>query len=237
MEYNNLSKLKHYCQIYEINITDKSLEYFNVYKNFLQEYNKKINLTAIIDDEAIIKKHFLDSIILNKYLDFKNKKIIDIGTGAGFPGIPLKIINNDLDLTLVDSVAKKTKFLELLKNKLNINYLVINQRAETLGKDKEYRENYDIAVARAVKNLRELSEYCLPLVKLNGFLLAMKGPKEIEKEIKDAENIIRILGGEVINVFKYKLLSEDDRVAVVIKKISQTPPKYPRLTAQILKKI
>ncbi|MBP0979705.1 MAG: 16S rRNA (guanine(527)-N(7))-methyltransferase RsmG [Oscillospiraceae bacterium] len=236
MDFEDLSNLKKYCQSYNININDKNLKYFDIYKKFLKEYNKKINLTAIVEDEAIIKKHFLDSLILDKYLDFKNKKLIDIGTGAGFPGVPLKIINNNLDLTLVDSVAKKTNFLELLKNKLNLDYLVINQRAEILGKDKKYRETYDIAVARAVKNLKELSEYCLPLVKLDGFLLAMKGPKNIEEEIKEAENIINILGGKIINIFKYKLLSEDDRVIVLIKKISQTPPKYPRSTSQIIKK-
>lgn len=236
LDFEDLSNLKKYCQSYNININDKNLKYFDIYKKFLKEYNKKINLTAIVEDEAIIKKHFLDSLILDKYLDFKNKKLIDIGTGAGFPGVPLKIINNNLDLTLVDSVAKKTNFLELLKNKLNLDYLVINQRAEILGKDKKYRETYDIAVARAVKNLKELSEYCLPLVKLDGFLLAMKGPKNIEEEIKEAENIINILGGKIINIFKYKLLSEDDRVIVLIKKISQTPPKYPRSTSQIIKK-
>ena len=256
----SMEKLKQDCLKHNINILDKDLEKFDLYGDFLKEYNQKVNLTAILDDDDIAKKHFLDSVIVSKYIDLEGKKMIDVGSGAGFPGVPLKIVNHDLELTLVDSINKKTEFLKALKAHLNLDYQVLSKRAEDLGrcdcvvgqnhlnknnnknsktqenKEQNHREQYDVAVARAVKNLKQLSEYCLPLVKLGGHFVALKGTNNIEQEIDEASEMIKILGGQIVDEIKYKLAEEDNRMIVLIKKISHTPPKYPRLTAQILKK-
>lgn len=236
MNKDSLNKLKKYCLDCEIKITDKQINCFDLYGDFLKDYNNKVNLTSIVDDDEIVKKHFLDSLIVGKYLDLNNKKIIDVGSGAGFPGAPIKIMNDSVNMTLMDSIGKKTKFLELLKEHLKIDLIILNKRAEDLGRDKKYREQYDISLARAVKNLRVLSEYCLPLVKLGGYFVAMKGSQDNKQELDEARDIIKTLGGEIKDIIDYKLAFEDERKLILIKKISQTPPRYPRLTAQILKK-
>lgn len=236
MNKDSLNKLKKYCLDCEIKITDKQINCFDLYGDFLKDYNNKVNLTSIVDDDEIVKKHFLDSLIVEKYLDLNNKKIIDVGSGAGFPGAPIKIMNDSVNMTLMDSIGKKTKFLELLKEHLKIDLIILNKRAEDLGRDKKYREQYDISLARAVKNLRVLSEYCLPLVKLGGYFVAMKGSQDNKQELDEARDIIKTLGGEIKDIIDYKLAFEDERKLILIKKISQTPPRYPRLTAQILKK-
>ena len=235
MEKKAIEDFKKSCQNLEIEMTDEKVNCFESYGDYLKEYNQNINLTAITDDEGILNKHFLDSIIVSKYFDFSDKKVIDIGSGAGFPGVALKILKNNIDLTLVDSVGKKVKFLDSLGLHLGLNYEAINKRAEDLGRQKEYRERYDVAVARAVKNLRQLSEYCLPLVKVGGFFLAMKGTNDIDEETKGAKDIIKELGGEICEDFRYQIPAVGDRAIILIKKISQTSPKYPRLTAKILK--
>lgn len=231
-----LNSLQTIALKYKIHINDAQLNIFGIYADFLKKYNQNINLTAITKDSEIIEKHFLDSIIINNYISFSNARIIDVGSGAGFPGVPLNIINHNSNFTLIDSIGKKVKFLELLKEKLKLNYSVIHARAEELGRKIDHREKYNFTIARAVKNLCELSEYCLPLVSVNGYFISMKGTN-IDQELEDAEKIIKVLGGKITDIFKYKLPSGDGRSTILIKKISQTPPKYPRSSAKIAKKL
>ena len=193
----------------------------------LIDWNKKINLTAITQEKDIIYKHFIDSISINKYI--KNKTdIIDIGTGAGFPGIPLKILNSKNSFTLVDSLGKRINFLQNVKKDLNLNNInLIHSRVEDLAQIDAYREKFDIVASRAVANLRVLVEYMLPLVKEDGICICMKGPN-IEEEIKDAKNAINILGGKIEKIDFMELPGEMQRNIVIIRKIKNTPNMYPR---------
>ena len=218
-----------------MNINDDNAKKFAKYMELLIEWNKKINLTAITDEEGILVKHFLDSISITSLIDEKSK-IIDVGTGAGFPGLPLKIVNNDLNITLVDSLNKRINFLNEVKKELKLsNIEIIHARAEDIGIDAKYREKYDFAVSRAVAELRILVEYLLPLVKVGGRVIAMKGPN-IEEEIKSAENAINVLGGRIEKIHNFKLGDTDNnRTIIVINKIKNTENKYPR-KAGILRK-
>ena len=218
MKQSSLEKFKNYCVDYKIELNDAQINCFDLYGEYLKDYNNKVNLTAITDDDEIVRKHFLDSLIVSKYVNLDNKNVIDIGSGAGFPGVPLKILISSLNLTLVDSVGKKVQFLESLKNHINLDYMTINKRAEDLGRDLNFREHYDVVIARAVKNLKPLSEYCLPLA-----------------EICDSVDMINKLGGKLTDDFRYNLALGDERAVILVKKISQTLAKYPRLTSQILK--
>jgi len=204
------------------------VEQFNKYKDLLLDWNEKINLTSITAEEEIAEKHFIDSLtLLSTGLIFKEAKMIDIGTGAGFPGIPLKILNRDIRLTLLDSLKKRVIFLEHLKKELSLDDLqIIHGRAEDYGVKEGFRESFDIAVSRAVATLNILAEYCLPFVKVGGYFLAMKG-HDIQDEIEAAKNALKILGGEVYEVKNIKILSLHHTI-VVIKKIFDTPSKYPR---------
>ena len=211
-----------------MNINDDNAKKFAKYMELLIEWNKKINLTAITDEEGILVKHFLDSISITSLIDEKSK-IIDVGTGAGFPGLPLKIVNNDLNITLVDSLNKRINFLNEVKKELKLsNIEIIHARAEDIGIDAKYREKYDFVVSRAVAELRILVEYLLPLVKVGGRVIAMKGPN-IEEEIKSAENAINVLGGRIEKIHNFKLGDTDNnRTIIVINKIKNTENKYPR---------
>ena len=205
----------------------------DTYAQFLIEYNEKVNLTAILDPMEILRKHFIDSIIISKYVDIpKNSTIIDVGTGAGFPSVPLKLMRDDLKLTLLDSLNKRIEFLNQLCDRLNIEAEFIHGRAEDVAKEDEYREKFDFSCARAVANLSLLSEYCIPFVKVGGQFISMKGPSE---DLSEGENAVRILGGEIEKLSEYELFGEKRRI-VHVKKISQTPPKYPRNSSQIKKK-
>lgn len=222
-----------------ISLDARMLEQFSIYAATLQEWNRKINLTAIVDDEGIIIKHFLDSLLLLDSLrelcvNDTRLKMIDVGTGAGFPGIPVKIARPGTQLTLLDGLNKRIVFLNELCRRLNIEAAAIHSRAEELGRKTEYREQYDLATARAVSDLRELSEYCLPFVKVGGYFAALKG-YEVEKEIEGASRAIGLLGGKVTTVKKYTLPDGSRRSIVCIKKISQTISKYPRASAKIAK--
>ena len=225
IEFSN--KLKSEFDKFNIEYTDKKVEKLNLYKNILLEWNNKINLTTITKESDIIKKHFIDSLsILN--LVNKKDKIIDVGTGAGFPGIPLSIFLN-ADITLLDSLNKRIIYLNDVIEKLNLqNIEAIHGRSEEIGQEKKYREQYDVAVSRAVAPMNVLVEYLLPFVKIGGRCICMKGPNVIE-ELESAKNAIKILGGEIEKIIKFNLDEEEGkRNLVVIKKVKETLSKYPR---------
>lgn len=227
---NNIDVLKVGGKELGLDIDDTMANKFLTFKDLLIEWNKKINLTGITDEKEIMIKHFLDSLscILSGVLRH-DSKIIDVGTGAGFPGVPLKIYYEDLKLTLLDSLNKRIKYLEEVCKEVGFNnYELIHGRAEDYGKNKDYREKYDIAVARAVADLAILSEYCLPFVKKNGYFIAQKGP-DIENEVENSKKAIEILGGRVSDIVKVKLPNSDiNHSLVIIEKVIETPKKYPR---------
>ena len=201
---------------------------------FMLEYNKKVNLTRITEENEIIEKHYIDSILPLVMIDVpRGTSLIDVGTGAGFPSVPMKIYRDDLDITMIDSLNKRIVYLDELCKKLDINCKKYHIRSEEAGRDKSFREKYDIAAARAVAALNILCEYCLPFVKKNGLFIAMKGERD---ETKEAENSISQLGGKIKEIKRYSLPSGDKRSLVIIEKIKETPPKYPRTSALISKK-
>lgn len=211
-----------------IELNNEQKEQFIKYKDLLKEWNEKINITAITDDKEIDIKHFLDSLTPLNYFIGK-KKVIDVGTGGGFPGLPLKILNNDLEVTLLDSLNKRIIFLNEVIKTLGLNgILAIHGRAEELGRTQKYREQYDICVSRAVASLNTLSEYCLPFVKVGGYFISMKG-SNIEDELKESEKAINMLGGKIIKKNIIILPKSDiEHSLIIIEKINETPTKYPR---------
>ncbi|SFW52346.1 16S rRNA (guanine(527)-N(7))-methyltransferase RsmG [Ruminococcus flavefaciens] len=216
-----------------IELSREAYEKFDIYAKFLVEYNKKVNLTAITEPTEILCKHFIDSACLLKYVDIKPEStLIDVGTGAGFPSIPLKILRPDIKLTLLDSLNKRIDFLKQLCDKLDIHADFIHGRAEDFSKMPEYREQFDYSCARAVANLSTLSELCIPFVKVGGSFISMKGPSE---DVSRGTNAIELLGGKIEDITDYSLFDEQRRI-ITVKKISQTPIKYPRNSAQIKKK-
>lgn len=219
----------HFCAIiYGIGVIFLKKE-FEIYMNMLLEWNEKINLTAIIEPSEIEIKHFADSLTCLESGYIKDgDRVLDVGTGAGFPGIPIKIENRSVRLTLMDSLNKRINFLKAVSDSLGLDIDCVHERAEQAGKKPLYREKFDVAVSRAVANLSVLAEYCLPFVKVGGYMLAMKG-KEIDEELNGAREIIKLLGGEVSEVSLHKL-GETDIVhsIVVIKKVKPTHHLYPR---------
>lgn len=229
MEYNVFQeKLKKECEKMQIDIKESQIEKFYIYMNLLLEWNQKINLTAITNCDEIIIKHFIDSLTICKYLK-KDSSVVDVGTGAGFPGIPLKIIREDLNIILVDSLNKRIRFLEEVIEKLKLeNIKAIHSRAEEFGRDIKYREKFDYATSRAVANLSTLSEYLIPLVKIKGKVISMKG-STIDEELEESKKAINVLGGKVLEIDEFNLPSSDiKRNVVIIEKIKNTPNKYPR---------
>ncbi len=213
-----------------INLNDNQKRKFNEFKELIKEWNKKINITAITDDKEIYIKHFIDSLtIMNTDVIASGDRIIDVGTGGGFPGIPIKIVDDSLDITLLDSLMKRINFLGNVINKIELNNTVaIHARAEDYGKDKKYRAKYDVAVSRAVAPLNILAEYCIPFVKKDGYFIAMKG-SNVESEVLDSKRAISILGAEIQEIKKFILpYSDISHSLVIIKKIKDTPTKYPR---------
>lgn len=219
-----------------ITLTDEQLSLFEKLSELLVEQNKTMNLTAITDPDGIAVKHFADSISALSAYDFaENAKVLDVGTGAGFPSIPLLIARPDLEMTMIDSTAKKLRYVASTVETLGLSAQVLHTRAEEAGQSKEYRERFDIVCSRAVAALNVLCEYCLPFVKVGGVFLAMKAAK-VQEEIADAKNAIKTLGGKIVAEKSFTLSDGGERTIVVIKKISQVPPKYPRVSAQIAKK-
>ena len=236
MKYFEL--MKNACDSVEMNFDEDKYNKFITYKNLLQEWNEKINLTAITEDEEVIKKHFIDCIKAFSENQFKEAKtLIDVGTGAGFPGLPIAIMKEDLNITLLDSLNKRVNFLNIVKNSLNLtNVTTIHSRAEDGARNKELREKFDIATSRAVANMAVLSEFCLPYVKVGGYFIALKGPA-ITDELNDAKNAIGTLGGKLIEVIEVSVEVTDlKHNLVVIKKVKETPKTYPRKAGSITKK-
>lgn len=216
-------------------LSDQQLAAFERYAELLVEWNQKINLTAITEPEEIAVKHFVDSLMLLKYIDLpENGSLIDVGTGAGFPGIPIKIYSPSVQVTLLDALNKRINFLDAVSKELGQENRCLHLRAEEGGRKPELREQFDVATARAVASMTALAEYCLPYVKVGGVFAALKG-FEIESELEEAKPAIKLLGGKIERVEQYTLAGELKRSVVVIKKISQCSTKYPRSSAKIAK--
>lgn len=211
-----------------ISLSEEQTEKFFNYMQLLLEWNEKINLTAITEPKEILQKHFIDSLTIYPYLTEKST-IIDVGTGAGFPGIPLKIVNPNHTVVLLDALNKRLNFLQEVIKQLELKEIkTIHARAEEGAKNKQYREMFDIAISRAVAPLNVLVEYVLPFVKIGGRCIAMKG-NNAKEEIQNSQKAIEVLGGEIEKIEKFKLPnSEIERTVILIKKIKKTPEKYPR---------
>lgn len=207
---------------------------FEKYSKMLISTNEVMNLTAITDPEEVKIRHFADSLALLSIYDFSGKRVIDVGCGAGFPGLPLKLGDKSISLTLLDSLGKRIDFLSEVCTSLNLSDVeCIHARAEEQAREEGYRESYDIAVSRAVADLSMLSELTLPYVKVGGAFIAMKA-QNCEEELKSAENAIKTLGGEVEEIAEYTLYNTDiTHKAIIIRKVSETPEKYPRRFAKI----
>ena len=227
---NFVDELKVAATEYGLNLTEDQISAFNKYYELLYEWNKKINLTAITEPKDVAIKHMVDSLSCFKADLFKeNISLIDVGTGAGFPGLPLKIFYPSLKLTLLDSLNKRVKFLQLVVDELGLKDVeVIHARSEEAARNKIYREKFDLATARAVARLPIICEYCLPFVKDGGTFIALKG-RQYEEEATQAQKAIKVLGGEISDIMPVKLPEIDDKRAVIyIKKIKSTPKTYPR---------
>lgn len=220
--------LKEGCQQLGISLNDVQLDNFIKYMNLMLEWNENVNLTSITEPAEVVTKHFLDSLTPLGLLP-ENATVADIGCGAGFPGLPLKLARNDINLTLLDSLAKRINFLNAVIDETNLTGVTcVHARAEDAGQDKNYREKYDVVVSRAVANLTTLCEYCLPFVKVGGRFIALKGPLAGE-ELASAKKAIRLLGGELMPIIDCEIPFTDlSHKIVVINKVASCPKAYPR---------
>lgn len=222
-------------QEYGVEVTDAQAASFQQYMELLVEWNEKINLTAITEPREVAVKHFLDSILLLKYLKIpEGAKLIDVGTGAGFPGLPLKIMRPDMNLTLLDGLNKRLVFLQAVLDGLNLSAELVHARAEEGGRQPSYRTKYDFATARAVAPLNLLCEYCLPFLKMGGVFAAMKGPQTGD-ELESAKKAISLLGCELQSVEEFVLPGGDGRSLVLIRRTKPLPDLYPRHGSKISK--
>lgn len=222
MCYNK--SMKNLFTNYNVTVTEEQLNSFEKYYRLLVHYNSMFNLTAITEKEEVYKKHFIDSVInVDKLV---GKMLIDVGSGGGFPAIPIKIMRPDIDVTLLEATGKKCDFLKIVIEELGLkNIRVVNGRAEDLGKDKDFRECFDICSARAVARLNTLCEYCMPFVKVGGYFVSYKG--NAKEELEESASAIKILGGEVEKADFYSL-DDAGRSLIYIKKVKNTDKKYPR---------
>ncbi len=221
--------LNTYLARWDLFLSEEQILQFQKYADLLVEWNSFVNLTTITDPDEIVVKHFADSLALIHYMDLKDQTLIDLGSGAGFPGIPLKIAVPSLQITLVDSLQKRIKFLDTVISELKLTGITtIHSRAEDLAQDKDYREQFDLCTPRAVANLSTLSEYSLPFVKVGGYFVPYKSEKT-DEELTDAAFAIEKLGGETEKVISYELPGTDlHRTLILIRKGNTTPKKYPR---------
>lgn len=226
--------LQNYIKDYKITLTENQYEQFQKYFELLAEWNEKMNLTAITDESGVALKHFADSLSLLNFVDIpQNSSLADVGTGAGFPGIVLKIARPDIKLTLIDSLNKRLVFLNEVCSQLGIDAELIHSRAEDGARDEKLRESFDFAVSRAVARMNVLSEYCLPYVKVGGAFCAMKGAQANE-EFKESLNAINTLGGKLENKYFFELPENGgERAIAVVRKVRNTPQKYPRQSGKI----
>ncbi|MBQ7294572.1 MAG: 16S rRNA (guanine(527)-N(7))-methyltransferase RsmG [Clostridia bacterium] len=227
--------LKEKAEMFHVKLDETALDRFETYAKLLVEWNEKINLTAITDPEGIVIKHFTDSLTIFSGVDIpEGAKVIDVGTGAGFPGLAMLIARPDLNMTLMDSTNKRLIVINDILEKTGLQADVVHSRAEEAGKKPEYREQYDFSTARAVTNLRDLAEYCMPFVKVGGSFVPMKAAKA-DEEIAEAKKAIKILGGEIADKKTFELFDAGERTIINVKKISSTPAKYPRPSAKMAK--
>lgn len=226
--------LQNYIKDYKITLTENQYEQFQKYFELLAEWNEKMNLTAITDESGVALKHFADSLSLLNFVDIpQNSSLADVGTGAGFPGVVLKIARPDIKPTLIDSLNKRLVFLGEVCAQLGIEAKLIHSRAEDGARDEKLRESFDFAVSRAVARMNVLSEYCLPYVKVGGAFCAMKGAQANE-EFKESLNAINTLGGKLENKYFFELPENGgERAIAVVRKVKNTPQKYPRQSGKI----
>lgn len=226
--------LQNYIKDYKIKLTENQYEQFQKYFELLAEWNEKMNLTAITDESGVALKHFADSLSLLNFVDIpQNSSLADVGTGAGFPGVVLKIARPDIKLTLIDSLNKRLVFLGEVCAQLGIEAELIHSRAEDGARDEKLRESFDFAVSRAVARMNVLSEYCLPYVKVGGAFCAMKGAQANE-EFKESLNAINTLGGKLEKKYFFELPENGgERAIAVVRKVKNTPQKYPRQSGKI----
>ena len=219
------------CEQNGIFLDDVMLERFDIYARLLVEWNEKMNLTAITEPREIELKHFLDSLMLIKYYDLKNvSNAIDVGAGAGFPSMPILIYKPEIEFTLLDSLNKRLTFLSVVNSELGLNAKLVHSRAEVSGQEENYREKFDLAMARAVAPMNVLSEYCIPFVKEGGAFVALKGSND---DVSESGNAIEVLGGKLESNISYELGGTEARTIAVVRKISQTPTQYPRKSKKI----
>jgi 16S rRNA (guanine527-N7)-methyltransferase len=218
-----------------IKLDDTQVEQFSIYADLLIEWNERVNLTSITDPQEIVIKHFIDSLTLGQYM--KAHKLADIGTGAGFPGIPLKILHPELHVFLVDSLAKRLDFLKVVIDQLGLHQVeTIHSRAEDFGRDSKYRESFDRVTSRAVARLPVLLEYAVPLLKKNGIFLAAKGT-QVDDEVRESKKALEALGGKINGVERFNLGTEaEHRAIVIVEKVKETPKAYPRKAGTPAKK-
>ena len=226
--------LQNYIKDYKITLTENQYEQFQKYFELLAEWNEKMNLTAITDESGVALKHFADSLSLLNFVDIpQNSSLADVGTGAGFPGVVLKIARPDIKLTLIDSLNKRLVFLGEVCAQLGIEAELIHSRAEDGARDEKLRESFDFAVSRAVARMNVLSEYCLPYVKVGGAFCAMKGAQANE-EFKESLNAINTLGGKLEKKYFFELPENGGERAIAgVRKVKNTPQKYPRQSGKI----
>ncbi len=234
-DFISKSLLKEKAALYGVSLDEKTLERFDIYARLLVEWNEKINLTAITEPDEIVIKHFVDSLSIFSAVDIpEGARVIDVGTGAGFPGVAMLIARPDLDITLMDSTNKKLNVIRDILENIGLEANVVHKRAEEAGQSKDFRESYDFATARAVSNLRDLSEFCLPFVKVGGTFISMKSAKA-DEEIEEGKKAISVLGGRIREKKTFNLESAGERTVILIEKSSSTPAKYPRPSAKMAK--